>query len=120
MADKHKIDNKGGRPKLEDGAKRNKRLTIKFNAFEMEYININATSAGKKTAVYCREVLIGNHVKARFPKVILDGFQQLYGIANNVNQIAHRANEAGYTDVAKTNTQVCKTVVDFIKYIRGL
>lgn len=120
MADRPKIDNKGGRPKLEDGAKRNKRLTIKFNAFEMEYININAATARKKTAVYCREVLMGNHVKARLPQVILEGFRQLYGIANNVNQIAHRANEAGYTSVAKANEQVSQQVVDFMKYIRGL
>jgi hypothetical protein len=86
----------------------------------MEYININATTSGKKTAVYCSEVLMGNHVKARFLQVILDGFQQLYGIANNVNQLVHRTNEAGYTQAAKDNAQVCNTVVEVIKYICGL
>ena len=65
MADKPTRENKGGRPKLENGVQRDKALTIKFNAFEMEYITISANEAGLKTAIYCREVLLGNHVKAR-------------------------------------------------------
>lgn len=120
MADKPTRENKGGRPKLENGVQRDKALTIKFNAFEMEYITISANEAGLKTAIYCREVLLGNHVKARYPKDILDGFKQLYGIANNVNQIAHKANESGYPVVAIHNKKVCNDVLNFIKYIREL
>lgn len=108
-----------GRPKAESGLEKSEQITIKMNPFEKEIIMANAREAGMKPAVYCREQLVNHTVESRYPDEILSALKQVYGIANNLNQIAHKANAGGYASAAHQSERAIGDVLDFIKYIKN-
>jgi hypothetical protein len=115
----NKADKKNGRPKLDDGVQRDICLTIKVNAFEKEYILINAKAANLQLSVYAREVLLGTQIKAHSQE-LAGALRQLYGMANNLNQLAHQANMNMMHEIEGRLRIALGEVADFIDYIRKL
>lgn len=111
---------KNGRPKLAEGTQRDKVLAVKMNAFEMEYVNINACNANLKPSIYAREVLQGNLVKARMSETLVDELKQVYGMANNLNQIAHQANIGRLYFIEYECKKLLEEIMKFIKKINKL
>ena len=76
----HKERNKGGRPKKEATEKLKYRIAVKM------------------TAEYMRECFRNGHVKERLSEEHAGYIRQLCGMANNLNQLARKANAGGFHD----------------------
>ena len=59
----------------------------------------NAEKLGLKATQYAREMTLKGGIKSRFTLEELDLIRKLSGMANNLNQIAKKANQAGFTKV---------------------
>ena len=95
MEQKRKFDrrNKGGRPKKEAADKLKYRLTVKMAT--SDYYTLKGMSAGE----FLRECMRSCHVKERLTPEHTDYVRKLCGMANNLNQLAHKANAAGFVTV---------------------
>ena len=58
-----------------------------------------AEKLGMKATQYAREMTLKGGIKSRFTLEELDLIRKLSGMANNLNQIAKKANQAGFTKV---------------------
>jgi predicted DNA binding CopG/RHH family protein len=88
-----------GRPKKEK-EKLNRSINLKLTAEDFDLIKEKATKLGMKATQYVRETVLKGKVKSRFTLEELDLMRKLSGEANNLNQIARKANQAGFANVA--------------------
>ena len=96
MEQKRKSDkrNKGGRPKKGAADKLKYRLTVKMATSDY-YMLKGGISAGE----FLRGCMRDGLVKERLTPEHTGYIRQLCGIANNLNQLAHKANAAGFATV---------------------
>ncbi len=94
-----KNNKKGGRPPKEIGRKRVYRINLKL--ITEEYYSLIAKVRGAKTTIsdFVRECLKKGYVRERLNVEQVDCIRKLCGMANNLNQIARRANAQGYLSV---------------------
>ena len=83
----------GGRPKK--AIKREATTGIRFTKAEYFIVKQKAKKAGYKITQYIRVVSVEGHVIARLSQAEKEMIFQLIGMANNLNQIAKKANQAG-------------------------
>lgn len=111
--------NNDGRPKLSTTEKKGYKVTVKFATVEYYSLKTKAKEAGMTISSFVREALKGCEVKQRLSSIHLNYIRQLTGMANNLNQIAHKANAAGYVN-AKIESEVLAARVDnMIKLIEN-
>ena len=91
--------NKGGRPKKEMAERLNYRIGVKLTAADYFRLLTQAHDAGISPSEYMRECFRNGHVKERLSKEHTDHVRQLCGMANNLNQLARKANAGGYSEV---------------------
>ena len=103
--------NINGRPKLSTTEKKGYKVTVKFATVEYYSLKTKAKDAGMTISLFVREALQGCEVKQRLSGIHLNYIRQLTGMANNLNQIAHKANAAGYAN-ARTESEVLAARVD--------
>ncbi len=100
---KNKNDSGGNNSKLGRPPKEKEKLTcsinLKLNRKNFNSIKEKAAKLGMKATQYAREMVLQGKVKSRFTIEELDLMRKLSGIANNLNQIAKRANQAGFAKV---------------------
>ncbi len=90
----YKNHNKGGRPKKETAEKLSYHISVKMAAADYFRLMTQAYEAGISPSEYMRICYRNGHVKEHA------GYnRQLCGMANNLNQLAHRANAGGFPDV---------------------
>ena len=89
--------NKGGRPVKGAAEKLKYRVTVKM-ATE-DYYLLKAKSAGISASEFIRGCITKGGVKERLSKEHGDLIRKLCGMANNLNQLARKANAEGYTSV---------------------
>ena len=102
MEQKKKFDrkNKGGRPKKGAAADKLKyRLTVKMATSDYYTLKGKARSAGMSAGEFLRGCMRDGQVKERLTPEHTGYIRQLCGIANNLNQLAHKANAAGFATV---------------------
>lgn len=87
------VKTKGGRPKKT--IKRKAATGIRFTEMEYHIVKNKAASAGLKLTVYVRQMAIQGHVYARLTGEEKQQIKALAGIANNINQMAKKANAEG-------------------------
>ena len=92
-------NNKGGRPPKSMGCKKTYRVNLKMNTEEYYTLKAQASEAGVTLSEYIRLAVSNSSIKQRFTLDQLDYIRKICGMANNLNQIAHKANIAGYEDV---------------------
>ena len=99
--------NKGGRPKKGAADKLKYRLTVKM-----------ATSdyAGVSAGEFLRSCMRDGQVKERLTPEHMGYIRQLCGMANNLNQLAHKANAAGFATVRLE----CRVLVARIEEVLNL
>jgi len=90
--------NKNGRPTKELAEKKGYKVTLKMATEEYFSLKAKAKSAGITRSEYIRQCIWSSVVKQRLSTELMGYIRQLCGMANNVNQIAHKANTAGYTE----------------------
>ena len=95
MENKKKDKQKRGRPAKEK-AKLSTSINLKLTEEDFKTVKEKAGKLGMKATQYAREMTLNGCVKSRFTLEELDLMRKLSGIANNLNQIAKKANQAGY------------------------
>ena len=87
-----------GRPKKEK-AKLTRSINLKLTESDFEAIEKKAAELGMKATQYAREMTLKGRIKPRYTKEELDLRRKLAGMANNLNQLARKANSDGYKRV---------------------
>jgi hypothetical protein len=90
--------NKGGRPKKSAVEKRTYRVNIKMSTEEYYTCKAQSLDVGVTLSEYVRLAISNSKINQRLTPEQLDHIRKLCGMANNLNQIAHKANAAGYDD----------------------
>lgn len=98
MEDKKEEKPKRGRPAKEK-EKLNFSINLKLTEADFNSVKEKAEKLGMKATRYAREMVLKGRVKSRFTLEELDLMRKLSGIANNLNQLAKRANQAGFNRV---------------------
>jgi hypothetical protein len=89
---------KVGRPKLNDAEKLKYRIAVKFCTKDFYELKAKAKQAGMTPTEVARLAIIGCEIRQRLTPEQMDCIRKLSGMGNNLNQIARKANAAGYTD----------------------
>ena len=118
MEQKKKFDrkNKGGRPKKGAADKLKYRLTVKMATSDYYTLKGKARSAGVSAGEFLRGCMRDGQVKERLTPEHTGYIRQLCGMANNLNQLAHKANAAGFANVR----QECRVLVARIEEVLNL
>ena len=111
-------NNKGGRPPKSTTDKLKYRVTVKLatpdyytlksrarSAGISASLKSRARSAGISASEYLRECFRKGYVRQRLTAEHSDYIRKLCGMANNLNQLAHKANAGGF-DTAKLECRV--------------
>ena len=91
---------KGGRPAKGAAEKKKYRIMVKLNTQDYYTLKGKAKSAGVTMSELVRKVLAKGYVIERLNIEQADFIRKLCGMANNLNQLAHRANTEGFHSVA--------------------
>lgn len=91
--------NKGGRPVKEATEKLKYRVTVKMATEDYYLLKSKAKSAGVSASEFIRGCITEGGVKERLSKEHGDLIRKLCGMANNLNQLARKANAEGYASV---------------------
>ena len=91
--------NKGGRPIKGIAEKLKYRITVKMATEDYYLLKSKAKSAGVSASEFVRGCITEGGVKERLSKEHGDLIRKLCGMANNLNQLARKANAEGYVSV---------------------
>lgn len=97
--DKQERTSKGGRPVKGVTEKLKYRITVKMATEDYYLLKSKAKSAGVSASEFIRGCITQGGVKERLSKEHGDLIRKLCGMANNLNQLARKANAEGYTSV---------------------
>ena len=111
--------NKDGRPRLSFTQKKDYKVSVKFAADEYYALIEKARKAGTTISALVRVALQECDIKERLGSSHLKIILQLTGMANNLNQIARRANAAGYLSAKKDTETLAKSIDELIKSIEN-
>ncbi|MEG2127494.1 MAG: plasmid mobilization relaxosome protein MobC [Bacteroides sp.] len=111
--------NENGRPKLATTDIRKYRIEVRFATAEYYALKAKAKAAGATISEFIRTALQNCTVKERLRPQHLKHILQLTGMANNLNQIAKRANAAGYTSASTDSERLAKEIDNVIKSIEN-
>ena len=108
--------NKGGRPKKGAADKLKYRLTVKMATSDYYTLKGKVRNAGISTGEFLRRCMRNGQVKERLTPEHTGYVRQLCGMANNLNQLAHKANAAGFVTVRME----CRVLVARIEELLNL
>jgi len=91
--------NKGGRPRKLAGEKMNYKVTVKMSTVEYYTLKGKAKEAGVSLSEFVRNSVMKTLVVQRLTPEIHAELRKLTGMANNLNQIARKANALGYDHI---------------------
>lgn len=91
--------NKGGRPVKGAAEKLKYRITVKMATEDYYLLKSKAKSAEVSASEFIRGCVKNGGVKERLTKEHCDYIRKLCGMANNLNQLARKANAEGYASV---------------------
>lgn len=90
---------KGGRPVKGAADKLKYRITVKMATEDYYLLKSKAKSAGISPSEFVRGCIRNGEVKERLTKEHCGHIRKLCGMANNLNQLARKANAEGYASV---------------------
>lgn len=86
--------------------KRNVEIKVRLNRKEADALNKRVRKSCLSREAYIRQILNGQIPREAPPPDYYGMMQQLYGIGNNLNQIAIKAHTLGVVDVQRYDTAV--------------
>lgn len=110
--------NIGGRPTKSSTEKRTYRVNVKMNTEEYYTLKGRAKKAGITACELIRKVIMNTEIKQRLSTESMDCIRKISGIANNLNQIAHCANAAGYKDARTEYLYLADKIDNILKQIK--
>jgi predicted DNA binding CopG/RHH family protein len=112
-----KNPNRNGRPKKSVAVKKSHKITVKLSMPEYYALKGRAKEAGLNRSEYIRQCFVKGEIKQRLQPEHLDHIRKLSGMANNLNQLVHRANAYGYGDAFRLNMAMAEELDNIIKLI---
>jgi hypothetical protein len=109
---------KGGRPSKELHKKRKYQVNIKLMTEEYYTLKARANEAAMPINDFVRNAIKHSEVKQRLTPEANDYIRKLCGIANNLNQIAKRANQVGYEDIRNEYLYLAENIDNLINFIK--
>ena len=88
-----------GRPKISGVCKLSKAVTVKFSKIDYERLCRRSRQANLTLAEFLRVSAFETTITARHSAEETAVIRSLTGMANNLNQLAHKANTAGFVTV---------------------
>ena len=73
-------------------------INLKLTKSDFESIRQKAESSGMTATQYAREMALKGRIKPRYTKEELDLHRKIAGMANNLNQLARKANTDGFKE----------------------
>ena len=110
--------NKGGRPTKGAAEKKKYRITVKLNTQDYYTLKGKAKSTGVTMSEFVRKVLDKGNVIERLTVEQADFIRKLCGMANNLNQLAHRANAEGFRVIAPFHKTIIRKIDEILNLIR--
>ena len=109
---------KGGRPTKGAAEKKKYRITVKLTTEDYYTLKGKAKNAGTSMSEFVRKVLDKGTVFERLTVEQADFIRKLCGMANNLNQLAHRANAEGFHAVAPFHKIIIGKIDEILNLIR--
>ena len=109
---------KGGRPTKGVAEKKKYRITVKLTTEDYYTLKGKAKSAGVTMSEFVRKVLVKGYVIERLTIEQADFIRKLCGMANNFNQLAHRANAEGFHVIAPFHKTIIGKIDEILDLIR--
>ena len=109
---------KGGRPTKGVAEKKKYRITVKLTTEDYYTLKGKAKSAGVTMSEFVRKVLVKGYVIERLTVEQADFIRKLCGMANNFNQLAHRANAEGFHVIAPFHKTIIGKIDEILDLIR--
>lgn len=107
-----------GRPSKKAHEKRKYQVNIKFITAEYYLLKGKANEASLSIPDYVRLCIQRSTVLQRINPELNDLIRKLCGMANNLNQIAKRANQAGYGEVRTEYLHLAESIDNLINAIK--
>jgi hypothetical protein len=108
---------RNGRPTKSAAEKKGYKVSLKMATEEYYLLKSKARLAGICMSEYVRQVIRKSEVKQRLSPEHLGYVRQLSGMANNINQIARKANVAGYSETSKDLKERIDLLDNIVKMI---
>ena len=110
-------DKLGGRPAKKRIEKQQRVVSTKLTELQYYAIRKRAGEAGVRISEYFRQAVISAEVIPRLNRQDADAIRKLVGEANNINQLAHRANAGGFALVAVELVKLKDRIVEIINHL---
>jgi hypothetical protein len=110
-------DKPGGRPVKKTLERQNRVVSTKLTKLQYYAVKRRAGEAGVKVSEYVRQAIITAEVVPRLNRQDADTIRKLVGEANNLNQLAHRANAGGFALVAVELVKLKNGIVEIINQL---
>ena len=107
----------GGRPAKNRVNKYQKVVSTKLTELQFYAIRKRAGEAGLHVSEYVRQAIVSAQVTPRLNRQDADTLRKLAGEANNINQLAHRANAGGFALVAVELVKLKNRIVEIISHL---
>lgn len=109
----------GGRPAKKLGEKRRYTVSVKLDTREYLSLKTKANIAGISRSEYIRQAISGSIIRPRLTPELNGHIRKLAAMGNNLNQIARRANEAGYNKARGEYLHLAGMIDNVIEDIRN-
>ena len=109
---------KGSRPTKGVAEKKKYRITVKLNTQDYYTLKGKAKNAGISMSEFIRKVLEEGNVIERLTVEQAGFIRKLCGMANNLNQLAHRANAEGFQVIAPFHKTIIGKIDEILNLIR--
>ena len=110
--------NKGGRPTKGAAEKKKYPITVKLNTQDYYTLKGKAKGAGVTMSEFIRKLLDKGNIIERLTVEQADFIRKLCGMANNLNQLAHRANAEGFHVIAPIHKTIIGKIDEILNLIR--
>ena len=107
----------GGRPAKNRIDKQKRVVSTKLTELQFYAIRKRATETGLQVSEYARQAIVSAEVIPRLNRQDADTIRKLAGEANNINQLAHRANAGGFALVAVELVKLKNKIVEIINQL---
>jgi hypothetical protein len=115
---KIKTENKGGRPAKVAGQKKGYFIGIKMDTVEFYTLKAKAREAGISISECVRKSVLDSVIKQRLNTETYDLIRKLCGMANNLNQIARKANAQGSQNAQSENLHLASSIRKLVNQLR--
>lgn len=111
-------ENKTGRPAKVAGQKKTYCISVKMDTQGYYTLKAKAREAGISISECIRQSVLESSIKQRLNPETLDLIRKLCGMANNLNQVARKANTQGYESAGHENLQLAGQIRKLVTHIR--